>query len=231
MFMNSLLRVAVVFSVVWCTTWDRPSYVWVPVLLIVVFVVKGVVASEGVAERIDALGDQTYFLAYSATASALLGLLGRVYKEGGIPNDLRPVEIMGAIALSTTIIGLIAMITLKEYAQSLTDDGPKNTGQSGNSGVSDSAIPTPTCESPDPNHKAVQDTAAKATLLIADIARELEKLPVAVNAFASAIQDNQGITEDFIKDVRELHSVLDEWERLQERSLDDLSRASKEQVQ
>jgi hypothetical protein len=231
MITNLLLRAAVISSVVWCTACERPAYVWIPLLAIAVFVFRGALTAEGDAERIDALGDQTYFLAYSATVSALLGLLWRIYREGEIPNDLRPVEIMGVIALLTTLIGLIGMVTLKEYAQKLTEEGRGTNVPSANSDVFDSRRVTPSQESINPNYEAMQEITSKATTVIADFVSQVEKLPVAVDEFVSAIHDSKRIARDFAEDIRELHSVLDEWEKLQERNLDDVGRADQEHVQ
>src|SRR5688572_19471316 len=112
MLLNLFLRLAVVSSVIYCTMWHRPAYLWIPFVMMAIFLARGILAAQCDAVRIDALADQTYFLAYSATVSSLVGLLGHIYLEGEVPTDLRSVEMMGAIALLTTLLGLVSMFTL-----------------------------------------------------------------------------------------------------------------------
>src|SRR5947208_13945291 len=122
MFLNSLIRLTVVASVTYCSFYDRPWQWWIPLLLIAIFIVRGVVAAEGDAERIDCLADQVYFLSFAGTLGALLGLLVQIRINGEATSE-DSVEMVGAIAVLTILFGILSMATLREYGQKLSDQG------------------------------------------------------------------------------------------------------------
>jgi len=220
MFQNLVVRIAVSASVIYCGMYNHPGYLWLPVLLMVIFVVRGTRVARDDAERVEALAEQVYFLAFSATLSALLGLLGRVYIAGDSPNDSRATEIMGAVALFNTLFGVLGMVTLKDYAQQLADQGsPVRPAGPTASTVSSSA--TGAAGPPAVGYEDVEQLNRRVVVMIEQVSQGLEKLPTAVDSLTSAVRKGSGAAQEFENDVQQMHSVLDEWERLQERGIEE----------
>jgi hypothetical protein len=210
-----------VASVIYCSVCDQPHFLWIPFVILLVFLVRGVVRADGNAEHIEALADQAYLLAFSGTMSALLGLIGRVYLNGGEADDLMSAESMGAVALVMTLVGILSMVTLKEYAQKLADEGsplkvPTDLG----------ALELQAATSIRPNgggstdYESVAQVNRKVVQLIDQTAEHLATLPAAAEALLSTLNHAHNISTEFVSDVEEMRAVMDEFERLQERVLD-----------
>jgi hypothetical protein len=221
MFLNTCLRLAVVASVLYCSIYDQTTHLWIPLVTMAIFLIRGIVMAEGDAGRIDALANQIYFIAFSATLSALLGLLARLYLNGEAADDLRPAEMMGAIALVTTLFGIVCMTSLKDYAQKLADEGsPQKPAVSPAAGVSAAPAAAAAGANAENSLDKVAEVNRKAVELIGRFVEHLEKLPVAADRVGAALQRAHGCGEEFVNDVQRMNSVLDEFERLQMRVLD-----------
>src|ERR1700722_17033069 len=123
MLLSTMLRLTMVGSVVYCTFQDHPQYLWLPVLTLFVFVVRGIVAADGNAGRVDALAEHTYYLTFIGTLSSFLGILLRIYSDSTTAADTRSMVMLGVVAVLTTLAGFFGMATLKECAQRLADQG------------------------------------------------------------------------------------------------------------
>lgn len=95
MFFSTVLRLTMAASVIYCAVNDQPQYGWVPALALLVFAVRGVVAADRDAVRIDAHAEQTYFFGFLGTLSTLPGLLARLYLFGKETVNLHSMAMMG----------------------------------------------------------------------------------------------------------------------------------------
>lgn len=90
---------------------------WMPAAVILAYAAWASHAYKGTPARLMFAGEQIYFLGYLCTIVAFFALAFRL-RNGVAPEDLRPaVLLVGCVALSTTIAGLLGMAVLREVAK------------------------------------------------------------------------------------------------------------------
>lgn len=111
-----LLRLIAVIAVMLCGLYDRPELALVTVAAIIIYATFAITKNKRDATKLESLADQVYFVGYLSTIAAFAAVVLRIWMAGGT-TDPRPILLMSGVALLTTMLSLMAMTTLKDYAQ------------------------------------------------------------------------------------------------------------------
>jgi hypothetical protein len=114
-----LIRGIAVISVLVMGVLDKPQCALVPIVMMILYTIFGLITSHRDRTKIEAVADQVYFVGYLSTIAAFAGVILRIFVMRKMPEDPLPVLLMGGVALVTTVLGLLVMTTLKDYALSL----------------------------------------------------------------------------------------------------------------
>ena len=115
-----LLRLVSIVSVILCGVYDKPVFAMVVILIMIVYSIISIKTSNGDSLKLESQADQVYFVGYLSTISAFSVIVLKIYVSNGV-TELRIILLMTGVALLTTVFGLLAMTTLKDYAQSLEE--------------------------------------------------------------------------------------------------------------
>lgn len=119
------LRILAIVSVAICGIWETAIFSWVPVATILMASILGVRTNRENSERLNEVAEQAYFIGYVSTISAFAAAVLNVYIQGHIPERPTTLLLMGAIALMTTVAGLLCMTAIKEYAATIPSNNPR----------------------------------------------------------------------------------------------------------
>jgi hypothetical protein len=236
MLFSTVLRLTMVASVIYCAVKDLPNYGWIPVLSLFVFAVRGVAAADGDAVRIDVHAEQTYYFGFLGTLSTLPGFLARLYLNGKETLDLHSLAMIGMVGSLGMLAGFFGLITLKEYAQRLADEGSPapslqpavptaRAGETAASSVPAEPVPVSTdaAELAEINRKLL-DMIARILKFIEGLPASLEKAKEAFVASGERAHEIADVVKNDVteikNDVTEMQSLLDELELLKRRVLD-----------
>lgn len=217
LFVTSLfLRLIAVVSVLACGWYDKPSLAFLPIGAIVVYaLIAWLVAREDGAKLI-ALADQVYFVGYLSTIAAFAGIVLRIWWTGAAPENPGPILLMCGIALSTTILGLIAMTALKDLAPSEHNAKHhiENDVMADLYKVMDS-FQTQTAE----NSPQLVEISNKTAVIIEGLNEQLAELKTNVESLRNNVSQGASSSQQFVESVEQLHQVLDEFVRLLSRKV------------
>ena len=208
LFLTSLfLRLIAVVSVLACGWYDKPSWAFVPVGAIVVYALIAWLVARNDGAKLTALADQVYFVGYLSTIAAFTGIVLRIWWTGAPPENLGPILLMCGIALSTTVLGLIAMTALKDLAPAEHD--------SKNAEVEDilkalALLQTQTAE----NSPQFIEVSSKTARIIEDLNEQLAELKTNIENLRINVSQGASSSQQFVESVEQLHQVLDEFVRL-----------------
>ena len=101
---------------------SRPILVCVAIGMMIIYAVVGSLSAKKDAAAILACGQRTYYLGYACTIAALVGLTFSLLLQGHGSLDPRAILVAGLVALSTTLVGLIVLVSLTDYSRSLGKD-------------------------------------------------------------------------------------------------------------
>jgi len=114
-----VLRVLAIASVVACGMFETAAFAWVPIAAIGLATVLGVAKNRTDPDKLNEIAEQVYFLGYLSTIAAFAAAVLNVYRQGHIPEKPFALLLMVAIALMTTVAGLLCMTAIKEYSSTL----------------------------------------------------------------------------------------------------------------
>jgi hypothetical protein len=116
---TNALRIVAIASVVVCGVFETALFSWVPIAAIVLATILGVASNRGDPDRLNDVAEQAYFIGYLSTIAAFAAAVINIYLQGHIPEKPTTLLLMAAIALMTTVAGLLFMTAIKEYAAKL----------------------------------------------------------------------------------------------------------------
>lgn len=218
-----VFRLTAVLSVLLCGLLDKPWLAAGALFAMLTYAAVGWRLNRDHAEKLEAVGEQVYFVGYLSTISAFAGVILRIWFIGGKSGDPRPILLMMGVALMTTVLGLLAMTILKDHALALGGSASDADGRS--AGL------------PRPDHlPSVLDTATMAlnhTIELSSrrhLAEVIDRIAQSIDGLNAQIDLLKGNTEtlshsadlgavaslQLTETVRQLQSVLDEYVRLLE---------------
>jgi hypothetical protein len=121
----NVLRILAILSVAVCGILETAIFSWVPVATILMASIFGVRANRDNPERLNEVAEQAYFIGYVSTISAFAAAVLNIYIQGHIPERPTTLLLMGAIALMTTVAGLLCMTAIKEYSATIPSPHPQ----------------------------------------------------------------------------------------------------------
>jgi hypothetical protein len=120
-FVSLLFTLLAVSSVLLCAVLDEPLLAAAPLVLLLLYVLVAFWLSAGDPSDLEWFADHVYFLGYVSTITAFAGVVLRAWLFDEGFDDVRPVLLMGGIALLTTVAGLVGMTFIRSYARMLED--------------------------------------------------------------------------------------------------------------
>jgi methyl-accepting chemotaxis protein len=116
-----VLRLIAVAFVMLCGYFDNPYLALMVVVVMIIYILFAIKTSNDECQALEFHADQIYFIGYLSTISAFAAAILKIWLSKDEMSDFKPILLMSGVALSTTVLGLIAMTSLKDYAQSLNN--------------------------------------------------------------------------------------------------------------
>jgi hypothetical protein len=211
-----VIRILMVAGIVVCGLADIRALGLAPIVCLTIYTWIGFRAAKGDRDRLEALGIQVYFTAYTSTIAAFAGMLLRTYLSGHNEQSADALWLMASLGILCTVLGLLAMTTLLDLS---TEVRPLP--------VRDSQMPSTsvgTNELVEQSEAAIQDTYSKAVdqlvSLSGSASNAIRELTAQIDALTYSIQNLSACASEAadagqsIRDTtRELKAVVDAFVR------------------
>jgi hypothetical protein len=114
------VRIVIIAAIIACACFDLKILAAAPIVGMTLYTWIGVRECRKEAEQLRALADQIYFTAYACTIAAFAGLVMRIRFTGRTLEQSSDLWLMAAFGVLCTVLGLLTMTTLHDFAAALS---------------------------------------------------------------------------------------------------------------
>jgi hypothetical protein len=211
----SVLRVAAIVSAAAAAALHSVLLALPPLAAIVLYGRMLFRALRSNPARLAEQADQPYVMGYSATLSAFVGLLLPIIWTNQLPKSLSGVVLTIALALASTVVGVVTMVALKDAADALLassgSDRPASTAAPGSPSEpfgTDPAIEEARRAAFEAQEKRLAETETRIVGFIDDLSVQVQRLTEAVTQLTTLAASGASGAEAFATGVTQMQQVM-----------------------
>lgn len=204
----AIIRVVIIIAIIACGCFDLKILAASPILGMTLYAWIGVRRCRKEAEQLRTLADQIYFTAYACTIAAFAGLVLRIRFTGRMLEQSSDLWLMAALGVLCTVLGLLAMTTLRDLATALSPKVCNAVPVAPNVALMEIQPPVQL----DAYAEVVEGliaTCKAASDAIADLTAQVKTLKVAVGDVTRCAEGTKTAGETLQRSTVELQGVLD----------------------